>query len=203
MIDLYTWTTANGLRASVMLAESGLEYRVHKLHFDRDTKTPEFLAINPAGMIPVIIDHASAGGSPVTVAQSGAIALYIAEKSKRFLPTDPVRRAAAFQWFMVVASDVSSANGAIYFLENETPEKPASILQFFVDRLLRMYTLIDKRLMGREFLADELSVADLMLYPNYFKRKALITSAGGGLMNLHRWGEMMAARPGVQAGMNI
>jgi GST-like protein len=202
MIDLYTWPTANGLRPSIILAESGLDYRVHKLHFDRDTKTPEFLAINPAGQIPVIVDHRPAAGDRMTVAQSGAIALYVAEKCGRFLPLDPVRRAATFHWFMVVASDLSAANGAIYMLENETPEKPASIHQFFVDRLLRFYALIDQRLATREFLADELTIADLMLYPNYFKRRSLIASAGS-LPNLHRWGSTMAARAGVKKGIDI
>lgn len=202
MIDLYTWSTANGLRPSIALAESGLEYRVHKVHFVTETKTPDFLALNPAGQIPVLVDSDGPGGKPLTIAQSGAILLYVAEKSGRFLPTDPARRATVFQWFMAAATDLSAANGAIFMLENETPEKSARILQFFKDRLLRFYSLIDQQLSGRDFIAGELSIADLILYPNYFKRKPLLDAAGG-LTHLHQWGAKMGARPGVKKGLDI
>jgi len=201
MIDLYTWHSTNGRRASIILAESGLEHRIKKVNFATETKDPKFLALNPAGQIPVLVDHDGPGGEPVTIAQSAAIALYIAEKSGKLLPRDGARRAAALQWLMVAASDVSAANTAVYFIENETAEKPESILQFFKDRLVRFFSLIDHRLRDREFLADELSIADLVLYPNYFQRKALLDTRSG-LANLHRWGALLGARPGLAKAMN-
>jgi GSH-dependent disulfide-bond oxidoreductase len=199
MIDLYTWNTANGRRASVVLAESGLPHRLHKIDFEREAKQPDFLAINPAGQIPVMVDHAGPGGRLV-LAQSGAIVLYAADKSGRFLPVDPQRRATAYQWFMMGASDVAGAHSAVFLLENDAPEKSAANVEFFKRRFVRFYGLLDQQLRGREFIADELSIADLMLYPTYFARKALLESAGG-LTDLHRWAERMAARPAVRQGM--
>lgn len=202
MIDLYLAPTANGLRAAVALAECALDYRTHKIDLMKgEQKTAEFLKLNPAGQIPVIVDHDAAGGKPVTLAQSGAIILYAAEKTGRFLPKDPAQRALALQWFMQGATDVAATSGAIFQLEMAAPEKNEAITAHFRNRLLRFFTLCDAQLAGREFLANEMSVADFMLYPNYAARKPLIDGAGG-FGNLHRWGAAMAARPAVQRGMN-
>ena len=202
MIDLYMWGTANGLRASVALAESGLEHRIHKVDLTKgEQKKPEFLALNPAGQIPVMVDASGPGGARLVLAQSGAIVLYVAEKSGKFLPKDGARRAAAQQWFTMGASDIAGASGTLFLLENLAPEKSAKNAEFFKDRLVKMFSLLDQRLSGREFIADELSIADLMLYPNYSLRKPLLETAGS-FTNLHRWGATMAARPGVQKGMN-
>jgi len=203
MIDLYLAGTANGFRAAVALAECALDYRTHKIDLVKgEQRTPEFLAMNPAGQIPVMVDQNAAGGKPVTVAQSGAIILYVAEKAGKFLPKDPARRAAALQWFMQGATDVSPTSGAIFQLEMAAPEKNEAITNHFRKRLLNFFAVCDAHLgKGNEFLAGEISVADFMLYPNYFARKALIDAAGG-YANLHAWGARMGARPGVQKGMN-
>lgn len=202
MIDLYLAGTANGLRAAVAMAECGLEFRAHKIDLTQgQQRTPEFLGMNPAGQIPVMIDHDTPGGR-ITLAQSGAIILYAAEKSGRFLPQDPVRRAAALQWFMLGATDIAAASGAIFQLEMVVQEKSEAITQHFRKRLLRFFGLCDAQLAtGHEYFAGEASVADFMIYPNYFARKALIDEAGG-LTSLHAWGARMAARAGVQKGMN-
>ena len=101
MIDLYMWGTGNGLRASIALAESGLEYKVHKVDLTKgEQKKPEYLKINPAAQIPALTDSDGPGGRPITLTQSGAILLYAAEKSARMLPKDPARRAIAQQWLM-------------------------------------------------------------------------------------------------------
>ena len=202
MIDLHMWGTANGLRASVALAESGLEHRIHKVDLTKgEQKKPEFLALNPAGQIPVMVDAGGPGGARLVLAQSGAIVLYVAEKCGKFLPKDGARRAAAQQWFMMGASDIAAASGTLFLLENLAPEKSAKNAEFFKDRLVKMFSLLEQRLSGREFVADELSIADLMLYPNYSLRKPLL-DASGSFANLHRWGALMAARPGVKKGMN-
>jgi GST-like protein len=201
MIDLYLAPTANGLRAAVALAECGLDYTPHKIDLAKgENRTPDFLKLNPAGQIPVIVDHAGPDGKPLTLAQSGAIVLYCAEKSGKFLPKDPARRAVALQWLMQAATDVAPVSGAIFQLEMVAPEKNEAITRHFHNRLVNFFAVCDAQLAGREYLAGELSVADFQLYPNYFARKALIDAAGG-LANLHRWAATMAARPGVAKGM--
>ena len=202
MIDLYMWGTANGLRASLALAECGLEHRIHKVDITKgEAKKPEFLKLNPAGAIPVMVDQDGPGGRPLTLAQSGAIVVYACEKAGRFIPTQPRRRALAAQYFAMALSDVAGTSGAIFRLEFVVPEKSAANVDYFKGMLLNYFRVIDQHLAGREFLADELSFADLALYPNYAARKALIDAAGG-MDHLRGWGERMAARPGVRQGMN-
>jgi len=202
MIDLYMWGTGNGLRASVALAETGLAHRVHKVDLTKgEQRSPEFLKLNPAGVIPVIVDRDGPGGKPLTLAQSGAIIVYCCEKAAKFIPTHPLRRAKAAQWFLQAATDVGATGTAVFQLENAAPEKSPAIIDFFKQRLIAYFRHVDQHLTGREYLADEVSFADFMLYPNYALRKAMLDAAGG-MENLRRWGERMAARPGVQKGMN-
>lgn len=202
MIDLYLAPTANGLRAAVALAECGLDYRVHKIDLAKgEQKSADYLKLNPAGQIPVMVDQDGANGKPTTLAQSGAIILYAAEKSGKFLPKALDRRALALQWFMQGATDVAAASGAIFQVEVAAPEKNEAITNHFRKRLLNYFSVCDAHLAEREFFANEVSIADFMIYPNYSARKALIDAAGG-FANLHRWGAAMAARPGVQKGMN-
>ncbi len=203
MIDLYLAATPNGLRASVALEEAGLPYHAHKVDLAKgEQRSPEFLKLNPAGLIPVILDHDGPGGKPLTLSQSGAILLYAAEKSGKLLPRDAARRAAALQWLMQAATDVAGASNAVFHVDTRVPEKNAANVDYFKHRLVDFFAACDRRLEGREFLADELSVADLMLYPNFASRKALLDEAGG-LPNLQRWGAVMAARPGVARGMKV
>lgn len=202
MIDLYMWGTGNGLRAAVALAECGLEHRVHKVDLTKgEQKRPEYLKINPAGQIPALVDGEGPDGTPLTLAQSGAIVLYIAEKTGKFLPKDPVRRAIALQWLMQACSDAAGTSGTVFQSENVAPEKVAANIEFFKSRLITHFRNADRQLAGREYLAEEFSVADIALYPVYALRKAL-ADAAGGMENLKRWGETMAARLGVQKGMN-
>jgi len=201
MIDLYLAGTGNGLRASVALEEAGLPYRAHKVDLAKgEQRSVDFLKMNPAGLIPVIVDSEGPGGKPLTLSQSGAIVLYVAEKSGRLLPRDGTARACALQWLMQAGTDVGAASGTIFQLEMRAPEKSAANLTYFQSRLLSAFAVVDQHLAGREFLADEFSVADIMLYPNFAARKALIDGAGG-LANLQRWAATVSARPAVLRGM--
>jgi GST-like protein len=201
VIDLYLAATANGLRAAVAMAECGLDFTAHRIDLMKgEQRSPEFLKLNPAAQIPVMVDHDAPGGAPLTVAQSGAIMLYCAGKTGRFLPADLARRAEVLEWFMMGATDVAATSGAIFQLDVRAPEKVEAITDHFRKRLLGFFTVADARLAQREFLAGEVSLADFMLYPNYHARKALIDAAGG-FAHLHRWGAAMAARPGVAKGM--
>jgi GSH-dependent disulfide-bond oxidoreductase len=201
MIDFYTAATSNGQRVAITLEEADVPYRVHKLDLPNgDQKKPEFLAINPAGMIPAIVDHDGPGGMSLSLAQSGAIVMYLAEKSGKLLPADAARRAIARQWLMQACADCAAASNAIFLTTNRAPDKSPANLEFFENRLLRFFRDCDVRLNGRDFLADELSIADLALYPIYAARKGLADRAGD-LANLTDWGAMMAARPGVAKGI--
>jgi GST-like protein len=201
MIDFHTAQTSNGMRVAIMLEECGLAHRVHRLDLMKgEQQAPEFLALNAAGAIPVIVDPDGPGGRPLTLAQSGAILLYLAEKTGKFLPADAARRAAALQWLLFAATDVAGASGAIFLQSTMVPDKSPANVAFFEQRLLRYFRVADERLAGRDFLADELSIADFALYPVYVVRRAL-ADRDGVLANLARWGETLAARPAVVRGM--
>ncbi len=203
MIDLYTAATANGHRAAIALEESGLAYRTHKLNLQAgDQRKPEYLKINPAGAIPAIVDDAGPGGKPLVLAQSGAIVLYVAEKSGKFLPKDPAHRAVALQWLLQACSDVAGGSGTLFQLSMVAPEKSAPNVEFFEKRLMNALRVADGRLAGRDYLADEISVADFALYPVVTTRKPVIEKHGG-LPNLAKWADRMAARPGVAKGMQV
>ena len=201
MIDFYTWQTSNGQRAAILLEECGFPYRVHRVDlFKGEQQNAEFLKINPAGAIPAIVDPQGPGGRPITLTQSGAIALYLAEKVGRFIPADPMRRALAMQWFMFALTDLAPASANLFLLGVRAPEKSPSNLAWLGERMLRYARLADARLEGREWLADEVSIADFALYPVYAVRKAQIDAAGE-FANLARWGAAIAARPPVAKAM--
>lgn len=200
MIDLYTGPTGNGQRAAIALEESGLPYKTTKYNLQKgEHKNPDFLKINPLGAIPAIVDPDGAGGKKIVLTQSGAIVLYCAEKSGKLLPKDPERRAQAYRWFMHTSTDVAPASGAIFATGN-LPDKPASAVELFEKRLINHLRESDRRLGEAEYLAGELSIADIALYPIVAGRKALIEKAGG-FTNLMKWFERMSARPGIQKGM--
>ncbi len=203
MIDLYTAGTQNGHRAALALEASGLAYRAHKLDLQAgDARKPEYLAINPAGVIPAIVDQDGPGGKPLALAQSGAIALYAAEKSGKLLPQDPARRAQALHWFMHACSDCSMTSGTMFQLANNAPEKSLANVEFFEQRLFGFFDVVEGRLAGRDYLADEFSVADLALYPVVAQRKAVLEKTGR-FPNLLVWADRVGARPEVAKGMQV
>jgi GSH-dependent disulfide-bond oxidoreductase len=203
MIDFYTANSSNGQRAAIMLEECGLPYTLHKLDlFAGDQRKPGYLAVNPAGAIPAIVDGDGPGGAPLTIAQSGAILVYLAEKMGRFMPRDARRRAAAMQWVFQATTDTAASSMMVFVLSRLAPEKSDANLAFCEERTLRHLRVADAQLAGREFLADELSIADFALYPLTVVRRPLIDRAGD-LGNLVRWSEAIGARPGVARGMGV
>jgi GSH-dependent disulfide-bond oxidoreductase len=200
LIEFYTYDTSNGQRVAIMLEECGLAYRTHRVDLTKgEQRTADFLRLNPTGAIPVVVDADGPGGQSLTLSQSGAIMLYLAEKTGRFLPADPARRAAALQWLMHAVTDCASTTGVIYALSVRAPEKSPANVAFFEERLLRYFGVADARLADREWLADELSIADFALYPIYAVRKAL--ADGAGMPHLARWAAGLAARPAVARAM--
>ena len=203
MIDFYTFATSNGQRVAIMLEECGLPYRVHWIDLTQGQQSaPDFLAVNPAGAIPVIVDAEGPGGKPFTLAQSGAIVIYLGEKTGKFIPADPVRRLAALQWLLQATTDVARASSAIFLVSTLVPEKIPGNTAFFEQQCLRYLRSVDARLATRDYLADELSIADFALYPVYAVRKELVDRAGD-LPHLARWGNALAARPAVARAMQL
>ena len=201
MIDLYFAPTSNGLRATVALEEAGLPYQLHRIDlYEGEQHTPVFRNINPAGLIPVIVDPDGPGGKPLTLNQSGAIVLYCAEKCGRFIPADKATRALAMQLFMQAASDISGTSMTIFRLEMTAPEKSTANVDYFKKRLRQAFLVCEQALQGNEYLAGELSVADLMLYPSFALRRSLVED-DDNYTNLHRWADHMASRPAIQRGM--
>lgn len=200
MIDLYTAGTGNGRRPALMLEECGLAYTAHKIDLMKgEGKGPEYRKINPVGAIPAIVDHDGPGGKTVTLAQSGAILLYLAEKTGRFLPADPVERAIHMQWLLFALTDLAPTSSAVFYA-SRLDDKSAQGL--FEDRLLTMFGHVERRLADAEYLAGSYGLADIALYPVFDGRRALL-EAKGGLPNVARWGASVGGRAAVQKGMAV
>jgi GST-like protein len=202
MIDLYSATTMNGRRAAVALAECDLAHRIHLLDLQKgEQRHSDFLILNPNGVIPVLVDSDGPGGRPITVTQSGAIVLYCAEKSGRLIPSDPVRRSDAFEWFAQALTDVGPAS-SVLFQMSLAPEQSAANTEFFTKRFLKHCVNVDNRLRGRAYLAEEFSIADVALYPIIAVRTSLI-HATAGLSCLKDWEARISARPETSRAMSI
>ena len=155
MIELYAAGTGNGQRGAIALEETGLPYRLHKIDLTKgEQRAPEFLVRNPMGQIPVIVDSDAPGGKTVTLSQSGAILLYAAEKSGKFLPKDPARRYKALEWMMNACTDIAVTSGAIFQMSVAAKEKVPSSIEHFENRLLRYLRVCDGQLKSRDYLAD-------------------------------------------------
>jgi GST-like protein len=199
MLDLYTAGTNNGQRATITLEECGLPYNLHKIDLAKGgAKTEEFKKLNPNARIPVLVDSEGPGGKPITVTQSWAICLYAAEKSGRLLPRDPARRIEALSWLFHVATDLApmrSPNNAATAIGAKD-----RVLAFYDRGFREALETIDRRLGEAEYLAGEISVADLALYP-MVKRRSVLAEAAPALANMLRWMRSMDARPGCQRGL--
>lgn len=204
MIDLYAAGTSNGMRARIALEECGLPYKLHPIDLAKgEHKTAAFLAMNPNGQIPVIVDHEGPGGKPVTLAQSTAILLYCAEKSGKFLPKDPAARPAMLQALMSASTDVTPIFGA-YFLAARAKEPHPPTVQLFKDRVRSLFQVWDAALAKSKCcVGDEMTVADFSLYAGYARVKGAAPDAVEGMPNVARWGDMMAARPAIQRALKF
>lgn len=204
MIDLYAAGTSNGMRARIALEECGLAYTLHPVNIAKgEQKTAEYLAMNPNGQIPVIVDSDGPGGKKVTLSQSTAILLYCAEKSGRFMPQDPSARPAVLQALMNASTDITPIFGALFaVLNSKEPHPPTA--QIFKDRLRGFFKVWDDRFATQKCCAgDEVTVADLSLYAGYARIKGAAPDLVEGLPNLARWAEMMGARPAIQRALKF
>lgn len=200
MIDLYTWGTPNGIKVSIALEELGLPYTVHPVDIGKGVqKQPEFLRINPNGRIPAIVDR-SAGDFPVF--ESGAILLYLAEKTGRLMPTDPQGRSRVIQWLMFQMSGVGPMQGQANVFFRYFPEKLQPAIDRYQNETRRLYTVLDTRLKESEFLAGDYSIADIATWP-WVRVHDWAGVSVDGLPHLQRWLEAIAQRPAVQRGLDV
>lgn len=202
MIQLYSWKTPNGRKVSVMLEEIGLPYEVHAVDLGkRQQFTPEYLAINPNNKIPSIIDTDGPGGKPLTLFESGAILMYLAEKTGRLWPQDMRKRYEVIQWLMFQMGGVGPMFGqANYFFRLE--EKVPYAIDRFHKETLRLYRVLEQELSKKEFLAGEYSIADIATYP-WVGRHDIHQVKLEDFPNVKRWFDKISARPAVQKGMEI
>jgi len=201
MIELHAGKSSNSQRVSIVLEECGLPYRVHRYSLmEGEHRTPAFAALNPAGMVPVIVDNDGPGGVPLTLTQSGAIVVYLAEKTRRYVPRDELMRARVLEWMAFTTTDIVGASTGIFVNTAILPEKSPANVAFYEERLMRYLRVADARLAGREWLADELSIADFSLYPVVVVRASMIEHTDG-MTHLKRWRDRLAARPAVDRGM--
>ena len=197
MIELYTAATPNGHKISIALEELGLPYEVHALSFDRqEQKAPEFLRINPNGRIPAIVDDGFA------VFESGAILLYLAEKTGQLLPSDPKGRSLAIQWLMFQMGGVGPMQGQANVFFRYFPEKLQGAIDRYQHETRRLYEVLDRRLGEAECLAGDYGIADIATYP-WVRIHDWAGVAIDGLEHLQRWMDAIAVRPAVQRGLQV
>ena len=200
MIDLYTSPTPNGHKISIMLEEIGMDYTVHNIKLaEKDQRRPEFLAMNPNGRIPVIVDRAN---DDFVIFESGAILIYLAEKTGQLLPQEEKARSRVIQWLMFQMGGIGPMMGQANVFYRYFDEKIPAVIDRYQHESLRLLTVLDQQLNERDYLCDEYSIADIANW---------CWAAGhewsgidiDGLDNLKAWIERLGDRPAVQKGRNI
>jgi len=201
MIDLYTWSTPNGRKVSVMLEECGLPYRVHTVNIGKDEQfKPEFLAINPNNRIPAIVDPAGPEGKPLPLFESGAILIYLAEKTGRFYPQK--NKYIVLQWLMFQMGGVGPMFGqAHHFMRAKKDEIPYGT-ERYGNEAKRLYGVLNTRLSEAAYLADEYSIADIATYP-WVARHEWHRVDLNAYPAVKRWYDTIGARPAVVRGMAV
>ncbi len=199
MIDLYYWTTPNGHKVTIFLEETGTPYRIIPVNIGKgDQFKPDFLRIAPNNRIPAMVDTEPAGGgAPISVFESGAILVYLGDKTGRFLPRELRPRTEVLQWLFWQMGGLGPMAGQNGHFNVYAPEKIPYAMKRYVDETSRLYKVMDNRLADREFLAGEYSIADMACYPWVVPYKV----HGQDLdlfPNLKRWFDSIAARPAVQ-----
>ncbi|MGH7028799.1 MAG: glutathione S-transferase family protein [Stellaceae bacterium] len=204
MIDLYTWATPNGHKASIMLEETGLDYRVHPVDIANDEQfAPDYEAINPNAKIPAIVDQDGPGGGPYTVFESGAILIYLAEKAGRLLSPDPRERSRALQWLMFQVGGLGPMLGQAQHFRRFAPQPLPYAIERYSKEAARLYRVLDRRLGASEFLAEGgYSIADIASYPWVARHEWQGVSLADH-PNARRWFAALGARPAVQRGMQV
>ncbi len=200
MIDLYYWPTPNGHKVTLLLEEAGLDYRIHPVNIGAgDQFKPEFLAISPNNKMPAIVDHAPAGGGePVSVFESGAILLYLAEKTGTFLSADPRERVETLEWLFWQMAGLGPMSGQMGHFTVYAPDRIPYAIERYGNEVTRLHSVMDKRLAQQEWLAGTAySIADMASYP-WIGAYDKLPPDFAAFPNLQRWHQAIAARPATQ-----
>ena len=203
MIDLYTASTPNGHKASVTLEELALPYTVHAVNLGaNEQKQAWFLRLNPNGRIPVLVDHDAPGGQDITVFETGAMMIYLAEKTGRLLPTEPKTRAEVMQWLMFQMSGIGPMMGQANVFFRYFPEKLQPAIDRYQHECRRLFEVLDRRLGESQWLGQAYSIADIAnwCWVRTYKWSGVPID---GLPNLRRWLDAMKERPACRKGVEV
>ena len=205
MIDLHTTNTANGYKVAIMLEELGASYRVIDYALPQgEHLQPEFLAVNPMGRIPTIVDHDGPEGRSLTVYGTAAVPTYLAEKSGRFLPSDLRGRTRVLEWLGIIASDVGPAYSGQFAFGVLAPERLPWAIEYYQKLCDRMLAVLEQQLARTTYLAgDEYTIADVIAYPTAVVSVKRYPGDLSAYPHLARWAALVGARPAVQRGMKV
>jgi len=203
-IDLYTWKTSNGKKATIMMEECELEYKIHPIDISTDIQFSEdFVKVNPNSKIPAIVDPDGPNGRPFTVIESGAILMYLAEKTGLFLPREMQRKYEVIQWVMFQMGGIGPIFGQVHHFKRAAKEKVPYAINRYFNECRRLYGVLDSRLAGREYIAnDEVSIADFCTVPWVFRHDWQEIDLDE-FTNVKRWYDDMMQRPALTRGMNL
>jgi GST-like protein len=204
MIDLYTWSTPNGRKISIALEEFELPYKAHAVNIGKDEQfDPAFVEISPNSLIPAIVDSGGPDAKPIGVFESGAILIYLAEKTGRFLPREPRARAQVFQWLMWQMGNYGPLLGQLHYFRRFAQEKIPHAIERFSGKARRLYGVLDKQLAAFEYVAgDDYSIADMATLP-WAARHPWQGIELPDYPNVKRWYDLLAERPAVNRGMEV
>jgi len=202
MIELYTWGTPNGRKVSIMLEEAALPYRVHAINIGKDEQfAPDYLAINPNGKIPAIVDPDGPDGRPIAMMESGAILIYLARKSGMLLPSGRGEY-EALQWLMFQMGGVGPIFGQVHHFLRAAKEPVPYAIERYGRETKRLYGVLNGRLANHEYLAGTYSIADIATYP-WVARHEWHKTDLNDFPAVKRWFDTISARPAVKQGMNV
>jgi GST-like protein len=203
MIELYTWATPNGRKVSIMLEEVALPYEVRPIHIGKGEQfAPDYVAINPNSKIPTIVDREGPGGRPVSVFESGAILIYLAEKTGKLLAVEPRARLQVLEWLMFQMGGVGPMFGQAHHFLRAAPEQIPYAIERYAKEVRRLYGVMDKRLGASPYLAGDYSIADVATYP-WVSRHEWHRVELAEFANVERWFKAISARPAVERGMRV
>lgn len=203
MIELYTWPTPNGHKIHIALEELGLPYGVHAVDIGAGEQfAPDFLAISPNNRIPAIVDRDGPGGKPYALFESGAILMYLAEKTGRLMPRETRARYDVIQWVMFQMGNIGPMLGQAHHFRQYAPEQIPYAVQRYTKEAGRLYGVLDGRLAGREWLAGDYSIADIANFP-WLRSSERQGVTLADYPNVQRWFDAIATRPAVERGLKV
>jgi GST-like protein len=203
MIDLYTWTTPNGRKVSIMLEELALSYRVHPVNIGKGEQfAPEYVKINPNSKIPSIVDPEGPDGKPIAMMESGAILIYLARKTGKLFPQAERAKYEVLQWLMFQMGGVGPIFGQVHHFLRAAKESVPYAIERYTKETRRLYGVLNDRLKDRDYLADGYSIADIATYP-WVARFEWHKTDLNDFPHVKRWFDAISARPAVQKGMNV